>query len=154
MSQRLKPGHELEQAREDVAEHKRFLGLCKDLEQLTEERGDSTRWSSRKKRRRSSSKTKSWSTGDGFQPAQVRELTADTAYFWFFNADNVEALVKVLNACDVFGQVWIFTSGLTDVATRLKITDTDSGTEWVRETPAGAPYAPLALADAFQCPDS
>lgn len=63
VSKRLKPGTELERAREDVAEHKRFLGLCKDLEQLTEELGASARFetleSSEKKRRRSSSKTKS-----------------------------------------------------------------------------------------------
>lgn len=63
VSKRLKPGPELEQAREDLAQHKQFLGLCKDLEQLTEELGESTRFeaqeSLQKKRRRSSSKTKS-----------------------------------------------------------------------------------------------
>ena len=63
ISRRLKPGEELDQARQDVAEHKRFLGLCKELEELTEQLGDATRSDANerveKKRRRSSSKTKS-----------------------------------------------------------------------------------------------
>ena len=60
-SRRLKPGEDLEQARLDVAEHKRFRGLCLELEQLTERLGELTRseTSQEKKRRRSSSKTRS-----------------------------------------------------------------------------------------------
>lgn len=62
VSQRLKPGPELEQARRDVAERKRFAELCKQLERLTEELGQATRSIDgelvEKKRRRSSSKTK------------------------------------------------------------------------------------------------
>lgn len=62
VSRRLKPGEELEQARKDIAEHKRFLGLCRELEVLTEELGKLTRLEQRsqeKKRRLPLNKTKS-----------------------------------------------------------------------------------------------
>lgn len=61
VSRRLKPGEDLDQARLDIAEHKRFLGLCQEFEKLTEQLGDLIRGDEgqEKKRRRSSSKTKS-----------------------------------------------------------------------------------------------
>ena len=59
VSRRLTPGEDLEQARKDVAEHKRFLGLCQELERLTERLGELTRLeqTAKKKRQPSSSKT-------------------------------------------------------------------------------------------------
>ena len=40
LSSRLRSEAELEQARRDVAEHKRFLGLCKEFERLTARLGE------------------------------------------------------------------------------------------------------------------
>ena len=61
VSRRLKPGEDLEQARTDIAEHKRFGELCARLEQLTEKLGEKTRQEQgdEKKRRQPSKKTKS-----------------------------------------------------------------------------------------------
>lgn len=61
VSRRLKPGEDLEQARLDVAEHKRFVELCKELERLTEQLGELIRLdpAQEKKRRSRSSRTKS-----------------------------------------------------------------------------------------------
>lgn len=62
VSRRLKPGDDLEQTRRDIAEHKRFVELCRELERLTERLGEITRQGQQaqeKKRRRSSSKIKS-----------------------------------------------------------------------------------------------
>ena len=51
----------------------------------------------------------------------------DTGYFWFFNADNVEVVVKVLDACaTAFQSFWVFAAGLTDVEVDLHITDTEA----------------------------
>ena len=37
VSRRLRPGEELEQARRDISAHKKFVELCREFEQLTEE---------------------------------------------------------------------------------------------------------------------
>jgi hypothetical protein len=60
--------------------------------------------------------------------ARTLPLTADTGAFWFFDAANVELIVKVLGACPVNGRVWVFAAGLTDVEVELTVTDTADGT--------------------------
>ena len=42
---------------------------------------------------------------------QAVPLTPDSGYFWFFNAANIEAVVKVLNACSVNDHHWVFAAG-------------------------------------------
>ena len=56
-------------------------------------------------------------------------ITGDTGYFWFFNAENVEAVVKVLNGCAINNRYWVFAGGLTDVAVRLTVKDKVHGTD-------------------------
>jgi hypothetical protein len=40
VSRRLSAGEELEKTRRDISEHKRFVGLCKEFEELTEKLTD------------------------------------------------------------------------------------------------------------------
>ena len=40
VSRRLSRGEELQQAQRDVEEHKKFVGLCGEFEELTEQLGD------------------------------------------------------------------------------------------------------------------
>ncbi len=61
-SKRLRSGPELEQARKDVAEYKRFMGLCHEFERLTArlgelERGQQDLGQEKKRFRSPSSKT-------------------------------------------------------------------------------------------------
>jgi hypothetical protein len=42
---------------------------------------------------------------------QVVKITPDTGYFWFFNASNIEALVKVLDGCGLNDRYWVFAGG-------------------------------------------
>lgn len=70
-------------------------------------------------------------------------LTSDTGYFWFFNSANVEAVVKVLNGCFINDRYWVFAAGLTDVFTRITVTDTVSGTSKVYENPQSTAFQPI-----------
>lgn len=54
-------------------------------------------------------------------------LTNDTGYFWFFDAANVELVVKVLDGRGVNGSFWVFYGSLSSVQYTLRITDTVSG---------------------------
>ncbi|MDP9122710.1 MAG: hypothetical protein M3O15_15295 [Acidobacteriota bacterium] len=63
------------------------------------------------------------STSFGGQ-AHVVDLTDDTGYLWFFSADNVELVVKVLNGCGVNGHYWVFAGGLTNVDFCMRVADT------------------------------
>jgi hypothetical protein len=57
----------------------------------------------------------------------ARPLTADSGTFTFFDPDNVEVLVKVLNACGLNNRYWVFSAGLTNVRVKLTVTDTKNG---------------------------
>jgi hypothetical protein len=94
-----------------------------------------------------------WRTATGSGRAQVVKLTNDTGYLWFFNPDNVEAVVKVLDACAPFGKFWVFAGGLTDVEVDLTVTDTRSGVSRLYHNTLGRPFAPVQDTNAFDtCP--
>ena len=46
---------------------------------------------------------------------------------WFFGADNAELTVKVLDACEVYGNHWVFLSSGSTVAYDVTVTDTVTG---------------------------
>jgi hypothetical protein len=64
-------------------------------------------------------------------------LTDDTGSFWFFNAANLELLVKVLDGRGVNGHWWVFFGALTDVEYDLTVTDLQSGNHKTWHNPAG-----------------
>jgi hypothetical protein len=47
--------------------------------------------------------------------------------FWFFDPTNPEMLIKVINACDLDGNYWVFYSAGTNVGFTVNVTDTVSG---------------------------
>ena len=51
----------------------------------------------------------------------------DSGLFWFFNSDNAEVLVKVLNGCGINNHFWVFAAASTDVEYTMTVTDTESG---------------------------
>jgi len=59
--------------------------------------------------------------------ARHGDLTADTAYFWFFHESNPEIVVKVLDGRPVNGRFWVFFASLTNVEFTLRVTDTETG---------------------------
>jgi hypothetical protein len=85
--------------------------------------------------------------------AQVVQVTPDTGYLWFFDAGNVEAVVKVLDSCSLNQRFWVFAGGLTDVEVNLRVTDTTNGTARTYSNPLGTTFAPIQDTGAFAtCP--
>ena len=82
--------------------------------------------------------TIAWQTSDGTTGiGHPVGLTGDSGYFWFFGANNVEVLLKVLNGTGTNGCFWVFYGALTDVAFTLQITDTVTGTVKTYVNPQG-----------------
>ena len=75
-------------------------------------------------------------------------LTTDTGTFWFFNAANVELVVKVLDGRPVNGKFWLFYGALSNVEYTLTVTDTQTGTVRTYMNPKGR-FASVADTGAF-----
>lgn len=75
--------------------------------------------------------------------ALAHTMTADTGYFHFFDADNAELVVKVLDACQVYGHHWVFASGLTNLEVSFEVTDTRSGVRRTYHNPQFVPFQPV-----------
>lgn len=88
-------------------------------------------------------------TGTQHGQAQAVKLTPDTGYLWFFNESNVEAVVKVLDACTLNNRFWVFAGGLTNVNAVLTVTDTKTGTVKTYTNPQKTAFAPVQDTDAF-----
>jgi hypothetical protein len=85
--------------------------------------------------------------------AKTVALTGDTAYLWFFNANNVEMVVKILNGCGTNQRYWVFAGGLTNVKVELEVEDTQAGTSKTYTNPLGTAFQPLQDTQAFAtCP--
>ncbi len=84
-------------------------------------------------------------------PGMGVSLTSDSGYFWFFDAANIELVVKVLDACTL-GNFWVFAGGLTNVGVTLIVEDTQTGASKTYNNAIGTPFAPLQDTKAFSCP--
>jgi hypothetical protein len=73
--------------------------------------------------------------------------------FWFFQPDNPELLVKVIDACEEpFGRFWFFAAGLTDVEVEIRVKGPAIfEDEKVYTSPAGTPFAPIQDTAGFDC---
>ncbi|MCP3962092.1 MAG: PKD domain-containing protein [bacterium] len=68
-------------------------------------------------------------------------VSDDSGVFWFFDGNNWEMLVKVLDGCDFNSHVWVFAATTTDVGYILRVTDTHTGNvrEYLNELGTSAP---------------
>ena len=83
-------------------------------------------------------------TGTG----RARPLTGDTGAFWFFDAANLELMVKVLDGRAVNGHFWLFYGALSNVEYTVTATNTATGEVKTYHNPAGQ-FASRADVDAF-----
>jgi hypothetical protein len=91
--------------------------------------------------------------GQAAGTAQIVKLTDESGYLWFFSSTNVEAVVKVLNACGFNNRFWVFLAGLTNVRVDLTVTDTETGATKTYTNPQSTLFLPRADTDALPvCP--
>ncbi len=97
-----------------------------------------------------------WEAGDQTGMGQVQPLVGgDTGTVWFFNPENIEMVVKVLDGRCSNGAFWVFYGALSDVQFRLKVTDTETCKQAFYLNPRGT-IASAGDTRAFieACPDS
>ncbi len=60
-------------------------------------------------------------------PAAAVPVTTKSGYFWFFDPDNVEVMVKILDGTSMNGHFWVFYGALSNVQYTVHVTDTLTG---------------------------
>ena len=77
------------------------------------------------------------SSGQGqgvkLQPAN----NVGSGYFWFFDQEEVELVVKVLDGRAINRHFWVFAGSLTNVEYTLRVTDTETGRQVTYVNPPG-----------------
>ena len=61
----------------------------------------------------------------------------ESGILYFFDRDNAEVLVKVLDACAVNRHRWVFVAPVTDLAFNLFVEETATGKVWEHRNPKG-----------------
>ncbi len=77
-------------------------------------------------------------------------MTDAGGYFYFSHPDNVELVIKVLDACvDPYRHFWVFAAGLTDVEVTITVRDTAAMVERTYFNPMYQPFLPIQDTLAF-----
>ena len=84
--------------------------------------------------------------GDGIA---VPERSDTTGQFWFFDPQNRELMVKVLDGCAVNDRVWVFLAGGTNVELTVTVLDTATGQERIYTNGQGQTFETVLDTDAF-----
>ena len=78
----------------------------------------------------------------------------DSGLFWFFDANNWEMLVKVLDACPLNQRHWVFAAATTDIQYTLRVTDLVTGDVNEYFNPLGNASAAITDSNAFATCDA
>ena len=78
--------------------------------------------------------------------------SGQSGLLWFFDRDNAEVLVKVLNGCSHNGRRWVFVAPVTDVAFNLHVTSS-GGRQWIHRNRLGETASTRSDTSAFVCAD-
>src|SRR5215470_16531105 len=65
-------------------------------------------------------------------------LTSDTGEFWFFSANNIELVVKVVDGRAFNNHFWVFYGALSNVQYTITVTDTVTGAVKTYSNPQGS----------------
>ena len=93
-----------------------------------------------------------WQTADGRSGSgfPVHAGTNDSGVFWFFDRNNWELLVKLLDGCAENGHVWVFSASTTDLGYRITVRDTATGTVKEYRNEPGMPAPAITDVTALQ----
>ena len=96
-----------------------------------------------------------WWTLDGERGSGlvVREGTNDSGLFTFFDEQNWELLIKVLDGCAVNDHQWVYGAATTDLGYAIRVTDTVSGSVREYGNEPGRPAPAITDATAFPACD-
>lgn len=75
-----------------------------------------------------------------------------SGYYWFFDAGNLEVLVKLIDGCAVNGHFWFFAAGLTNLEVKILVMDAKTGAMKTYTNPANTAFTPIQDTVAFACP--
>ncbi|HJW14443.1 MAG TPA: hypothetical protein VJ776_07095 [Thermoanaerobaculia bacterium] len=93
--------------------------------------------------------TASFQSSSGSGTGTAVSLTGDTGYFWFFTANNVEIVIKVVDGRAANNRFWVFAGGLTNVNVVITVTDTQTGEVRTYVNPQGVAFQPIQDTSAF-----
>jgi ELWxxDGT repeat protein len=68
--------------------------------------------------------------------ARPVRLSGDTGYFWFFDEENVELVLKVLDGTGTNGHHWVYYGALSNVEYNVTVTDAGTGAALRIQNPA------------------
>jgi hypothetical protein len=76
-----------------------------------------------------------------------------SGFFWFFDAEILELIIKVLDGCALTDHYWVFIGGLTNVEVQITVRDLDTGAAQSYFNPLNQTFAPVLDIGAFDtCP--
>ena len=75
----------------------------------------------------------------------------ESGLLYFFDRDNAEILIKVLDGCGVNGHRWVFVAPVTDLALNLEVREVSTGRKWRYRNPGGETADPRGDTGAFPC---
>ena len=76
---------------------------------------------------------------------------SSSGLMWFFGPDNMEMLVKVLDACTFNGHHWVLLAAATTVDYTIEILDSETGEIWTYRNPLGNASPATTDVEAFSC---
>ena len=76
--------------------------------------------------------------------------SGESGLLWFFNRDNAEVLVKVLNGCHINNHRWVYVAPVTDLAFNLYVVDSE-GRTWPHHNRQGDTASTRSDNEAFPC---
>ncbi len=89
--------------------------------------------------------------GERHEGSVARAGTDRSGLFWFFDPENWEVLVKVLDGCAINGHHWVFAASATDMGLDLRVEDAVTGAAKGYGTAAGQPAPAIVDTEALAC---